>query len=367
MTESFKKWLHIEDTYLLNTIAAIKISHKLKTDPVWIMIIGPSSDGKTEILRAFTQPGELNVEDITPNSFVSGYMDHGEGMHLAEAIANRIWYIYDFSIILSKHYDIRSQILSNLRMIYDGKITKAFGTKKRISIETPNSTLIAASTPAIDATILEDQILGTRFITIRTMLKDSDAVMDKIMLNQQILDVMRNELNITVGMWENKLVVEDFDLNEIEHSNIKLLTKMTCFLRTTIELERLSREARNIATPESPGRLYKQLMNLYKSYRILGLTEEEAYQHIQKICQDSIIPLRLKVLKYVTQNNGVHSTSSISNALKIGKSTAKGHLCSLQALGLVSLEELKNEWGKVIEQDWTSLIKDEYNILLGGV
>ena len=49
LTENFKQWLHIEDPNLLYTMAAMKVSHRIPGDPIWIQFIGPSSGGKSEM------------------------------------------------------------------------------------------------------------------------------------------------------------------------------------------------------------------------------------------------------------------------------------------------------------------------------
>jgi len=377
MIEKFKYWLHIEDEQLLYTLAAIKISHRLQGDPLWMMLIGPSSDGKSELLRSFTREEELTLDNVTPNSFVSGFigkkdedgLELNEGKHLAEEIANRTWYIYDFSIILSKHYDERSQILSNLRMIYDGEITRALGTKQIIKVKTPNNTLIVGSTPAIDGTILEDQILGTRFITYRTHTHDQEKVMEKILEIQEneLMPTLRAELNQASRMFEEGVIIEEPKLNDSEKQSIMLLTKQTCILRTSVELEKMTREVRNIATPESTGRLFKQLLKLYKSYRIIGLTEEEGMECVRKVCIDSIVPLRLKILGYMmNHDNSDISMGRVAKKMKIGKSTAKGHLLSLAALNLVDYEEIYDDQQKRNTFRFTNIAPPEYGLIVFG-
>jgi len=52
LVDVFKQWLHIEDIKYIWTLGAMRITHQLEGDPCWMMIIGPSSDGKTEFLKA---------------------------------------------------------------------------------------------------------------------------------------------------------------------------------------------------------------------------------------------------------------------------------------------------------------------------
>ena len=366
LIERFQYWLHVEDKETLYTIAAVKISHKIRGDPVWIMVIGPSSDGKSEILRSFTnEDTELTVDDLTTNTFVTGYISHAtDGIpSFAEELKNHVWYIYDMSILLSKKAETRSEILSQLRMIYDGKLEKRYGNKVHISADTTNNTLICGSTPAIDSTMLEDQILGTRFIHWRMNTKDNLAVMDKITEMEDKITVMRASLKAGVGDFVREIVIEIPELTETEMYNLKILTEQTRKLRTSVELDK-AKEVRNIAYPEGAGRLFKQLVKLYKSYKLIGLTEEEATKCIRKVCLDNINPVRIKILQYLVDNNNeFETTSSIAQGCRMGKGHTKGILNSLFALDIISYEPRWNELYHRDEDHWL-LTGGDFKLLL---
>lgn len=365
----FNHWLHIENPQTLYTIAAAKISHKLPGDPIWLMLIGPSSDGKSEILKAFTQQGEHNLDDLTSHTFITGYTskktDHIP--QYAERLANSIWYIYDMSILLNKGYEERGEILSQLRMIYDGRVTKPFGTKTVISVDTPNNTLIAGSTPAIDATILEDQIMGTRFMTWRTETGNRQAIMSKIDEMEKDWCAARNSMKVGVQDFEANIKIEDYTTTDQENQNLQLLADLTTLMRTSVQLDR-SKELSNPAYPEAPGRFYKQLRKLYRAYRVIGLTEEESLLCMRKLCIDCILPNRLRILKWLVEHSdveGTHTTTSVSNGCQMGFGATKAHLSCLMGLGIVHYNrEFHVDFRREID-DWRLLDGDKWNILLG--
>lgn len=341
LVDNFKKWLHIEDPGTLHTLCAVKMAHKLPGDPVWMMLIGPSSDGKSEVMGAFTQRGEISIDSVTPNTFVSGYqlMKGERPIQFAELLANKIWYIYDFSIIMSKHADERGKILSDLRKIYDGRISKRYGTGDLVDVECPNSTLIVGCTPAIDSTILEDQILGTRWLLWRTTTGDRTRIMEKIDATARDLKIMRTSLNLAVATYEDAIEVGAYKMSEIENQNLQVLTNLTTIMRTSVELDR-QKEARNLAYPEAPGRLYRQLKKMYAAYRLIGLTEVESIQAVRTLCLNSINPVRRDVVKYLVNNKKLwHNTTEIATACRMGKGHTKGELSALNALGLVDYKE----------------------------
>jgi len=374
LQDKFKEWLHLENDTLLYTLTAAKLTHKLPGDPVWLMLIGASSGGKSEMLRALKQPGEINIDDLTEKTFVSGYKSKatdGEPQ-FATKLANHIWYIFDLSVLMSKNSDERSSILSDMRQIYDGRIIKQFGTKSTETVECPNNTLICATTPVIDATILEDQQLGTRFITYRIKASNRHAMMDMIDRNQDRLTIMRDALNLSVQEFEESIEVTKYQMCEVDNQNLQIMCNMTTLLRTSVSMDRHG-EPSNLSYPEEPGRLYKQMKKMYCAYRIIGLTEDESLKCIRKICQDNINPIRVRLLKHMYDNNKtdeyghnrVYTTSQIHVATGFGKKAIKSHLHALNMLGMVSYDIEEDQFGRVIKDKWC-LLEANLSLLLAN-
>jgi hypothetical protein len=371
--QTFKKWLHMKDTQTLDTLLAVKMSHRLDGDPIWMMIIGASGGGKSEYLRALLQDGEVKIDDLTTNTFISGYKskETDELPQFAEQLKNNLWYIQDMSTFMSKHADERSQILSNMRLIYDGEIKKRYGNKKEVNVDCRHNTLIAASTHEIDATMLEDQLLGTRFITFRMPKQDRIAVMKLVDENQDRIELMRESLNYAVREFEKTVKFIPYDLTPVDNQNLQLLANMTTLLRTAVSFDR-SGEPRNLAYPEEPARVYKQLKKLYASYRMIGLSDDETLKAIRKICIDNINPVRMKVLGYLYRNNHLSdyddvkfSTSKIHTATGLGKKTVDSNMHALNLMGMVEYSVEENIHGQIAKKNWT-LSDCNLNLLFGA-
>jgi hypothetical protein len=371
--EKFKEWLHVDDLSLLHTLLAVKVSHQLDGDPIWLMVIGPSSGGKSEYMRAMKLDNEIKIDDLTPRTFVTAYRvgDSGDRQQLAERLANKIWYLPDLSIMMSKHSDERSQILSDMRMIYDGEIVKEYGTKERIEIQCPNNTLICSSTPSIDRTMLEDQLLGTRFITYRLPKQDRHGIMKVIDINEERIPLMRENLNMAVKEYMSTVEIHPIKLTPLENQNLQLLANMTTLLRTAVDYDR-SGEPANIAYPEEPGRVYKQLKKLYQSYKIIGLTADESIKHIRKVCIDNINPVRIRLLKYLYTHKYLSeyekrdfSTSQLHSGTGLGKKTVKQHMHAFHMMDMVDYDVIEDQFSNRIRDKW-SLRSLNLNLLLGG-
>ena len=71
-----QQYQYLEDTGVIDVTLASIIANRLKlSDPVWLIIIGASSGGKSQILRpvSLTDSGFIHrVDDLTENTFLSG-------------------------------------------------------------------------------------------------------------------------------------------------------------------------------------------------------------------------------------------------------------------------------------------------------
>jgi hypothetical protein len=370
LKDTFKTWLYVEDDGIIDTICATKVTHMIEGDPVWLQIIGASSGGKTEYLRAYTQEEDVTIDDLTEKTFVSGFMrKEGDPPELAQRLANHMWYIYDLSILMSKRSEERSKILSDMRLIYDGRLVKEFGNRTRCEIDTPNNTLICASTPVIDATMLEDQALGTRFIQYRLHTKNRASIMEIIDRNADRMEEMRASLKQATQRWFSNLnTMERYVITEQDARGLQLMSDMTCLLRTSVQFDRHG-EASNLATPEDPGRHYKQMRKMYTAYRMIGLDEGRAMAMIRKLCVDSINPIRIKLLRVLKDAVKVDdygrveplSTTRIHSITGLGKKTIKNHLGALSMIGIVDfhVKELDR-----MEVDQWRLLESNLNLLL---
>ena len=66
---------YFEDTSIIDvTIASIVCNFLQLEDPVWLLIIGASSGGKSQIIRpvSMTNPLIHRIDDVTENTFLSG-------------------------------------------------------------------------------------------------------------------------------------------------------------------------------------------------------------------------------------------------------------------------------------------------------
>lgn len=163
-----KSNFHDPDLQALKLPLVAIAAHSLKTaEPIWPVIIGPPSTGKTELgvlpLRNISQ-AEF-ISDVSPKCFIAG-IGNRAGSLLTSTGDSGIWLIKDLTTILSKREADMKEVFGYLREIYDGILNRKVGGKK-LPMWEGKVTIIAACTPYIDRAWNFVNELGDRFIFIR--------------------------------------------------------------------------------------------------------------------------------------------------------------------------------------------------------
>ena len=131
LKKQIQEYQYFEDTDIIDISLATILANRLQLgDAIWLIIIGPSSGGKSQILRplALTDTKYLHrVDDLTENTLLSG-MNLGKGNgqpSLLHRIGDKgMLVISDLTVLFSKSAESRGTILSQFRMLYDGEMTK---------------------------------------------------------------------------------------------------------------------------------------------------------------------------------------------------------------------------------------------------
>lgn len=167
-TDAINANFHDADFEALKLPLIAIAAHSLKSvEPVWPIIIGPPSTGKTELgilpLRCITSTEFIS--DLSPKSFISG-TGNRSGSLLHDTGDSGIWLIKDLTTILSKREADMKEVFGYLREVYDGLLNRKVGGKK-LKMWEGKITITAACTPYIDRAWNFVNELGDRFIFIR--------------------------------------------------------------------------------------------------------------------------------------------------------------------------------------------------------
>lgn len=170
-----------ETAFLLAALVIAVSKQLVREEPLWAMLVGAPSSGKSEAVRLLDGLADLRVDELTR----AGLLSWGTGGKKAKrsGILTRIpphslLTVSDFStVVTASDREGRARMFSLLRVVYDGHVYRGIGGEPAGDGEalewSGHLTLLAAATPAIDAATSFEAALGERWLTLR--LPESDA------------------------------------------------------------------------------------------------------------------------------------------------------------------------------------------------
>lgn len=361
------KVLYIEDFNLVDTLlASVLANSEMIGDPVWLTIIGASSAGKSQYIRplAKANPGLfLQLDDLTSNTLISG---NGENQSLIFNIKKRgVISMDDLTVLMSKNAEDRNAILSQFRMIYDGRMTKASGKSGGEGITwTGHAGFIAGSTPSIYRFFADVADMGERFVNYRMKDLNEDKAVDFVInsgLSSKEMDEKIQEIYAAYfSTLMPKVSSERIPVDQKTKDAIVNIAKAGTRLRTPVMVDDREHFVSEFVVPEMPFRVMKQLDNLAKAFMVMhhaetGETElpEDLRTAIEwvgySLADDkrrayfkAVIGLNQQMLKATVRNisayTGLHHT-----AVERGMSV-------LSAIGVVRMTELRD--GEKKDRTW---------------
>ena len=357
----FDKYLAMEQTTVLDILTGFWLAHRLGKPPVWIILMGPSSDGKTVLLDAFSGVDSVSAAKITPKTIVSGYSapnTNGEDQkglpgRFGRELNNKIWVVKDFSQIGSMRSDDRKEVFAQMRDLYDGHIEARYGTGMKVNENELYVSFVAASTSDFEKAYIEQQSLGTRHLIVRTTHTDDNEVLQKIRNVRGNEAIMKSALSAAVkAAFLKELRPEWIPISASAESKLIELTTILRTMRTYVSIDRYTNEVDEIPEREGIARAKKNNDKLFVGMmNIEGFTEDRAVACIEHVVKSNIPRLRLQAVELVAKSSlGVVLPSDLCAIAKVGMKTASRHLNSLYALGV--LDQKGNSWRET--QYWFS-------------
>lgn len=285
LKKTIQEYQYFEDTNIIDVSIASVVATRLKIgDPVWLVIIGPSSGGKSQILRpiAMTDPKFLHrIDDLTENTFLSGMKlgkNKQDGTERQPSLLHRIGskgmlVISDLTVIFSKSSESRATILSQFRMIYDGEMTKSSGASDKDNTWKGYLGVIAGSTPSIYHHFEEVSDMGERFVYYR--MKDYDAEKaTKISMSRKLYGRELDEkLGNAYAEYIKEVIVsagdEPINLSEEVQDRILQIAIFSERVRTTVHTDLRERIIDRLPVPAMPMRVALQLTTIAKALTII--------------------------------------------------------------------------------------------------
>jgi len=373
------KYQYLEDTNIIDVTLASIISTRLKLgEPIWIVLIGASSGGKSQILRpmALTDKEFMHrVDDITENTFLSGSnMKSGEPSLLKRIGTSGIIVVSDLTVIFSKAKETMGTILSQFRMIYDGEMTKFIGTSI-VPLQWKGSLgIIAGSTPSIYANFEEVSDMGERFIYYRMKEYDSRKA-TKLALGRKVYG--KDLDNILSGLYSEYIrdIIKSADISitisEEVHDRIIEISSLAEKIRTTISMDWKGDKINRVPVPALPMRVALQLISLARGLSVMrGRELDENDLSIIDWCAYSLAnEEKRSVLKILCSLPiGIYaSTTSIADKIGLDTSVTRNVLQNLTAVSVLERSgtneglqwRIRNDADRLVLRRINSVVDDQ--------
>jgi hypothetical protein len=165
VVEEFRRHLWLPDLGILYVTFGAVVANRLPGDPVWLLDVGSSSMGKSEVLGSLRLlPEYYAVSTFSEAGLISAAPDGTPGL-LREVGEYGLLVFSDLTTILSKRTSDRDGLLGCLREVYDGHYVRRAGHRGGPVEWEGKVGLIAGVTESIDD--YEFGQLGERFVRYR--------------------------------------------------------------------------------------------------------------------------------------------------------------------------------------------------------
>lgn len=342
----------VKDPHITELMAASVLTHRLSSDPAWIIIVASSGGGKSEYINAISLcQGVYPLSSLTSRTFISGAKITGRETSLLNQIQNGIISFKDFTSLMSEQKDERAVIMAQLREIYDGKLAKSFGTGETIAWE-GKITVIAGATFVIHTLKQTYTAMGERFLIYAMEQPERIEAARRAMENQEEGKMVEQRQMVAEAFkaYLDKEIVIPKTLPKISEelrNDLLALAELATRARSDVERNWRSptQEITDAHPPEMPTRFAGQLQAFARAFMVISLNEtgkeglEDRHKTIlYKLALDSITKSRRMALQELAKYETIETAGM---AIKMGfpTTTIRRWLEDLTALGIVEREK----------------------------
>lgn len=318
LATKFQDYLHFPDPMPLYAVMGTVAANMMSGNKVWLMLVGPPSCGKTQLLNSLMQiPGTHGVSTIKgPGALLSGVPKKEVSRESTGGLLRQVGgdggciVLKDFTSILSLPRDPLKELLSAFREMYDGKWDRPIGSDGgRTLTWAGRLAMLAGCTGEIDAHHQIMNSMGERWMFYRY--PDSDGFgesrkalnsTDPEQANENMAQMVAEFFESMQMNWKDLQGRREFE--QSEWVRLISMASIAAKARSSVVRHNYTREIEDITQPESPARISTGLGQLYLGLEVLGLEERERWKVVGKIALDCMPNIRHKVLNVVRERGG---------------------------------------------------------------
>lgn len=367
----WSKYIILKDQQAMDIIFAALVGNALiQRDPLWLMIVAPSSGGKSTLIAPCNGiQGVHFVDDLTEKTFLSGYKVKGKETSLLKVIGSGIMCFSDFTSILSKNQNSKNEILGQLRLVFDGNFTKRTGTGE---IKWAGKIgFIGASTPDIYQVLEGARSMGERYLYYwLDQPTDMDIVQKQSAVNMSARDIadamhpLYSEYMHELHAYTSKNGIPPLRMSAEQNQRVWDAAIFCVAAKATIRTDFKSGKPDAIVSKPGVGRDSKmfnvclqalQTMRAYETNDFAADVTDEMVRIVEKCAWSSVGRERRKVLEILTTYDTFMTASEIGSSDSFGlpKEGVEKYLHALHAVGLIQMDKRGNAFAWGIASDDT--------------
>lgn len=312
---TFKSHLHMPDASPVFAALGAVAANYLTGNPVWLMLVGSPSTGKTVVVRACSHLPNCRTAAESHNSaaFLTFDAKRGTGGLLSPPRVEEgeqtggigdfgVLMYPEFTSVLSLPPDARTFVMGVHRQIYDGEWARDFGVGGgRVLTWRGKCGALGAVTPAIDRHTLNAE-LGERWIYFRFPEPDLHAQAGAV-LRMHAEDPADRNAALAAA------VLDVFHASGIEHGTVPrtlepreriIMTSIVvaaCMLTGSISRDHHFRDIIDLPQRPGAGRMLSALTSIYLALELLGLRNAWCWKIVRKIALDCTPGLRMQFVR----------------------------------------------------------------------
>lgn len=346
----FENELHFTDPSPLFLFLGAIAANYFRGNPVWLMLVGPPSCGKSTILMSASKLRNMHFASQVKNTaaFITWEKDSGQGGLLHRIGPRGFLVLKDFTTTLSLDKDNLRDVLSVLRECYDGRFDRPTGNAGGSSLAWSGKLcVLTGATNEIDNAMQFNQSMGERFVYYRydnandnDIFQQANAALGRFQLdNTDQTETLANAVKELFDSLQLTWKTDRREFTDKERSRLAQLVTVACKLRTVVRRHNF-RDKEIVAPPqyEQGARLAEVLGNLYLGMELVGVNENWRWQLVKKVALDSGPLLRVEILRRIDGANalGIEADADLlANEIKISKSQVTKTIQELNICNLI--------------------------------
>lgn len=367
LKREFDRAFLIVDDGILGLLVDTCIANQMDMDPVWLFLVAPSSGGKSELITSINdieiggQKMVYPISDLTTNTFASGQKKKGKETSLLHKMPpGALMTFKDFTSMLSKNKDARTEIMGQLREIYDKEYIKRTGTGDDI-IWRGKVGAIAGATEVVYDYQEDFAAMGDRFIMYSIKQPERRALLDFVMKNKEDKtfnkEAIRQHLRACMKSYVEYILAnlkeDDAQLSAETKEDIINVADFCTLVRSGVIVDKRKGTVEFVPAAEMPTRMIEQLLAIASATLARHLSEplsvgddvhtkgeltEQEKITLYKIAFDSIPKKRRMALRKLAQYVGGITTKGLAMSINYQTSVVQGWLNQLNGLGICTRE-----------------------------